>query len=281
MKSILLILSIFISFAIDKPAYKVYDIKGKEVSYESILKKARKADVILFGELHDNPIAHWLELELTRDLHKKSKGEIILGAEMFERDNQLLINEYMSGAIEQKNFEKEARIWPNYKTDYKPLLEFAKANNTGFVATNIPRRYASMVFNKGLSSLESLSKNARAFLPPLPIEVDLNLPGYKALLEMAGDGGINFPHAQAVKDASMGYFIAQNLIKGGHFIHFNGSYHSDNFEGISWYILKEKPTTKIMTISVVTQEDISNLKGENKGKADFVICVPERMTRTY
>ncbi len=279
MKYILLIFSIIFSFASDKPAYRVFDLKGKEVSYEAILKKAKKADVILFGELHDNPIAHWLELELTRDLFEQSKGNIILGAEMFETDNQLLLNEYMSGAIEQKNFEKEARIWPNYKTDYKPLVKFAKENNTGFVATNIPRRYASMVFNQGLSSLNSLSERAKAFLPPLPIEVDLNLPGYKALLEMAG--GVNFPHAQAVKDASMGYYISQNLLKKGHFIHFNGSYHSDNFEGISWYILKEKPKTKIMTISVVTQNNISSIDEENKGKADFVICVPERMTRTY
>ncbi len=285
MKYITFILAIFFasSFSIHKEAYKVFNKKGKEVEYENILKEAKNADVILFGELHDNPIAHWLELELTKDLFKQSNGNIILGAEMFETDNQLILNEYLSGAIQQKNFEKEARVWPNYKTDYKPLLEFAKENNTGFVATNIPRRYASMVFHKGLSSLESLSDRAKEFLPPLPIEVDLELPGYKALLEMSDDehGNINFPHAQAVKDATMGYFISNNLLDDGHFIHYNGSYHSDNFEGISWYIKKEKPETRIMTISVVTQENISSVSEENKGKADFLICVPESMTRTY
>ncbi len=267
----------------EKPAYIIYDKEGKKVEYEKILKKAKKADVILFGELHDNPIAHWLELEFTKDLFQQSKGKVILGAEMFESDNQLLLNEYLSGAIRQKNFEDEVRLWPNYKTDYKPLLEFAKENNTGFVATNIPRRYASMVFHKGLNSLASLSDEAKRFLPPLPIEVDLELPGYKALLDMSGDGhgGVNFPHAQAVKDATMGHFISKNLLKGGHFIHFNGAYHSDNFEGIAWYIQQEKPKTKIMAISVVTQEDISTISEENQGKADFIICVPESMTRTY
>ncbi len=280
-----LLFSLMLSFGFsnDKPAYVIYDKKGGKADYSKMLEKGKKSDVVLFGELHDNPIAHWLELEFTKDMYEKSRGNIILGAEMFETDNQLLLNEYLSGTIRQKNFEDEVRLWPNYKTDYKPLLEFAKEKNTGFVATNIPRRYASMVFHQGLNSLDNLSDDAKKFLPPLPIEVDLELPGYKALLDMSADGhgGVNFPHAQAVKDACMGFFIAENLLEKGHFIHYNGAYHSDNFEGISWYIHKEKPKTKIMTISVVTQKDISKLSEDNEGKADFIICVPESMTRTY
>lgn len=277
------ILSLSFSFVDDKPAYVIYDKEGKEVSYEDMLKKASKSDVVLFGELHNNPISHWLQLELTKDLYKERKGKIMLGAEMFETDNQLLLNEYLSGQIREKNFEEEAKLWPNYTTDYKPLVDFAKENNTGFVATNIPRRYASMVFHQGLNSLNSLSDNAKELLPPLPIEVDLELPGYKALLDMAGDGhgGENFPNAQAVKDATMGYFISKALVKKGTFIHYNGAYHSDNYEGISWYIHKYVPGTQIVTISTVTQEDISSIAEENKGKADFVICVPESMTTTY
>ncbi len=273
----------FFSFINDKPAYKIFNKKGKEITYQKILEKAKKVDVVLFGELHDNPIAHWLQIELTKDLFKEKKDKLILGAEMFEADNQLILNEYLSGKISQKNFEKEARLWPNYKTDYKPLLEFGKENNTGFVATNIPRRYASMVFYKGLKSLDNLSDAAKKLIAPLPIEVDLSLPGYKELLEMSGDGhdSENFPHAQAVKDATMGYFISKSLIKNGVFLHFNGAYHSNNYEGISWYIKKYKPKTKIMTISTVTQEDISKLNTEHLGIADVIINVPESMTRTY
>ncbi len=287
MKHLIFILIITISsgwaFVEDKPAYVIYDKDGKEIDYKKMVRMAAQSDVALFGELHDNPISHWLELEFTKDVFDKRDGNIMLGAEMFEADNQLLLNEYLSGQIREKNFEEEVKLWPNYKTDYKPLLEFAKENNTGFVATNIPRRYASMVFHKGLNSLEQLSESAKDILPPLPIEVDLELPGYKALLDMAGEGhgGVNFPHAQAVKDASMGYYISQNLQKKGTFIHYNGAYHSDNFEGISWYINHYQANTKIMTISTVTQEDVSSISVENKGKADFVICIPESMTRTY
>lgn len=273
----------FSSVETDKPAYQIFDKKGKLVDYQEMINKATKSDVVLFGELHDNPISHWLELEFTKDLFKAQNGEIILGAEMFETDNQLLLNEYLSGQIREKNFEAEAKLWPNYKTDYKPLINFAKENNTGFVATNIPRRYASMVFYKGLNSLDALSDDAKKLLPPLPIHVNMELPAYKALLEMDEDGhaDINFPHAQIVKDASMGYFISNAIPESGTFIHYNGAYHSDYFEGISWHIQQYSPGTNVMTISTVTQEDISALADEHMEKADFIICVPESMTRTY
>lgn len=266
-----------------KSAYQIFDKKGKLVTYEEMIKQTTEANVVLFGELHDNPIAHWLELEYTKDMHVAKNGKIMLGAEMFERDNQLLLNEYLDGLIEEKNFEDEAKIWPNYKTDYKPLVEFAKENKLGFVATNIPRRYASMVYHKGLESLDNLSDEAKKLLPPLPIYVNMDLPNYKALLDMAGDGhgGINFPHAQIVKDASMGYYISQSLRESGTFIHYNGAYHSDNFEGISWHIRQYTPEVNIKTISTVTQKDITELEKDNKKKADFIICVTESMTRTH
>ncbi len=286
MKYLLIIFSLFLSHSphtLPKDAYQIYNKEGEQVTYAEVLKTVKKSDVVLFGELHDNPIAHWLELELTKDLFEATKGNLMLGAEMLEADNQMILNEYLSGKISQKNFEKEARLWNNYKTDYKPLVEFAKENNTGFVASNIPRRYASMVYYQGLNSLNGLSKQAKQFIAPLPIEVDLELPNYKALLEMGGEGhdGVNFVHAQAVKDATMAHFISKNLVKKGVFIHYNGAYHSDNYEGINWYIEQYAPKTKVSTISTVTQDDISSLNEDYLNKADFIICIPESMTRTY
>ena len=71
------------SFSQNKPAYVLYNSKGKKVSFNKLLKDATKSNVVLFGELHDNPIAHWLQLELTKELGKNNK--LILGAEMFEK----------------------------------------------------------------------------------------------------------------------------------------------------------------------------------------------------
>lgn len=274
-------------FGQDKHAYTLFNGKGEKVVYQSVVSAVQNSDLLLFGELHDNPIAHWLELELTVDVFDATKGNIILGAEMFEADNQLILDEYLGGLISQQRFEAEARLWPNYKTDYKPLVEFAKSKGLKFVATNIPRRYAAMVSAGGFDTLQSLSEMAKSFIAPLPVEYDPNLGCYKGMLSMLGMPGKGksnpeyFPMAQAIKDATMAYNITRNASSGRVFLHFHGSYHSNNYEGIYWYVKRKMPNLKIVTIATVTQDDVNDLAKENMGIADFVIVVPERMTRTY
>lgn len=273
----------FSAFKADKPAYYLFNKDGKDVKYEKMLKEAEDADIVLFGESHDNPISHWLQLELTKDLFDLKKENLVLGAEMFESDNQVILDEYISGLISVSSFESNARLWPNYKTDYKPLVEFAKTNKLKFVATNVPRRYASMVNSKGFEGLDELSADAKTFLPPLPIKYDAELNCYKSMMEMEGMGSHvtpNFPKAQAIKDATMAHFILKNWTKGKLLIHYHGSYHSENFESIYWYLKQSNPDLKIVTIHTVSQDEISELTEENKGKADFTICVDEDMTKT-
>jgi uncharacterized iron-regulated protein len=287
MKKLLLSLSLLILFSAfknDKPAYYFYNNKGKKVKYEEIVKKALEADVVFFGESHNNPIAHWMEYELTKSFYT-SKGEnLILGAEMFERDEQLILNEYLTGKISKKSFENEARLWNNYKTDYKPLVEFAKDKHLNFIATNIPRRYASIVYKKGFDGLDSLYAESKTYIAPLPIEYDPEVSCYKNMLSMQGLGthvNQNLPKAQAIKDATMAYSIAGYAEKGKLFLHYNGSYHSDNYEGIIWYLNKYKPGLKVLTITTVEQPNIDTISKEYQKQADFILVVPEDMTRTY
>lgn len=274
-------------FGQGKQVYVIYNAKGEKTVYNDVVSAAQKADLVLFGELHDNPIAHWLELELANDLFEATRGKLILGAEMLEADNQLILDEYLGGYISQQHFEAEARLWPNYKTDYKPLVEFAKNKGIKFVATNIPRRYASMVSVGGFDTLKVLSPQAKSYIAPLPIEYDANLECYRNMLNMLGmhGNGISnpefFPMAQAIKDATMAYNITRNLESNGVFIHYHGSYHSNNYQGIYWYVKRKMPNLKIVTIATVTQDDLTGLAHEYMGIADFVIVVPERMTRTY
>lgn len=277
------LLFVFVAFKADKPAYSLFNKDGKEVKYEKMLKQLEDADIVLFGEAHDNPISHWLELEVTKDLYDLKKEKLVLGAEMFESDNQVILNEYLDSLITQSSFESEARLWPNYKTDYKPLVEFANKNRIPFVATNVPRRYASLVNKNGFEGLEDLSDEAKAFIPPLPIVYDSTLNCYKSMMEMEGMGPHitpNFPKAQAIKDATMAHFILKNWSKRKLLLHYHGSYHSENFESIYWYLKQANPGLKIVTIHSVDQEDISVLSDENTGLADFTICVDEDMTKT-
>ena len=274
---------VFTAFKADKSAYFLFNKSGKDIKYEKMLKEAEDADIVLFGESHDNPISHWLQLELTKDLYDLKKDNLVLGAEMFETDNQVILDEYLSDRISQSSFESEARLWPNYKTDYKPLVEFAKKNKLNFVASNVPRRYAALVNKKGFEGLEELSDEAKAFLPPLPVKYDAELNCYKSMMEMEGMGAHvtpNFPKAQAIKDATMAHFILKNWSPGQLLIHYHGSYHSENYEGIYWYLKQANPDLKIVTIHTVSQDEISELIKENTGKADFTICVDEDMTKT-
>ncbi|MCH2022737.1 MAG: ChaN family lipoprotein [Saprospiraceae bacterium] len=266
-------------------AYKLYNQKGKEIAYSKMLKELQNADIVFFGELHNNPICHWLQLEVTRDLYAQENDNLLLGAEMFESDNQLLINEFFLGCISEKNFENETRLWSNYKTDYKPLVSFAKDNNLRFVATNIPRRYASSVFKNGLKKLDNLPKYSKVFIAPLPIIEDYELGCYKEMLEMHTHGMTSnpkyYPQAQMIKDATMAYFIYGNWSEGDLFLHFNGTFHSNNKEGIVWYLRQFNPNLKILVITTVEQEEVIKLDKEHYRKGDYIIAVPERMGKTY
>ncbi|NQX85403.1 MAG: ChaN family lipoprotein [Flavobacteriaceae bacterium] len=271
---------ITLSFAQKKQAYVIYNAKGKKVSYKKMLKHIQDKEVILFGELHNNPIAHWLQIEVTKDLN--TLNNLILGAEMFEADNQQPLNDYLEKKIDARALDTLARLWPNYKTDYAPLVNFAKTHKLPFVATNIPRRYAKMVYRKGFDTLNTVTPKEKNWIAPLPIAFDSELPTYKNILKMMGShGSPKLVKAQAIKDATMGYFISKNMQANTTFLHFNGAYHSDHYEGILWYLKRENNTLDYTTISTVSQEDIFKLEKDHKGKADFIICVDKDMTTTY
>lgn len=287
MKKRLLFVLFFASalvMAQDKKPYQIYTNSGQEASFKDVLKASEKAEVVLFGEEHDNAIIHWLQLELIKDLHAEFEGKktLVLGAEMFEADNQKQLNQYLKNEINQKQLDTTARLWKNYKTDYKPLVEFAKAKQIPFIATNIPRKFASLVYKNGFEALNELTPEEKSWIAPLPITYDAKLPGYvKMVAEMGGHGGENLPKAQAVKDATMAHFILKNRKEKSTFVHFNGTYHSNNFEGIVWYLKQKEPKLKMVTIATATQADIIRLDKEHINKADFIIVVDEDVTKTY
>jgi uncharacterized iron-regulated protein len=278
--SSILVLIATSGFSQNKQGYVLYNAKGKKVHYDKMIRQLAEQDIILFGEFHDNPISHWLELEVTKDLF--ARRPMVMGAEMFEQDNQEALNLYLSSSITAKQLDTMARLWSNYKTDYAPLVEFAKENKIPFAATNVPRRYASMVAKGNFAALDTISEKEKSWIAPLPIAYDSSLPGYKNMLAMMpGHGGSNLPKAQALKDATMAYFILKHYEQGKVFLHFNGSYHSDNYEGILWHLKQAKPELKYATITTVSQKDVNKLMPEHLKRADFIICVDEDMTSTY
>ncbi|MEA3448963.1 MAG: ChaN family lipoprotein [Bacteroidota bacterium] len=286
----IIVLIMFLGLALqaqDKGAFKIYTEDGNEVLYSEMLTELSKTDVTFFGELHNNPISHWLELKIAKVLYDYHGDALALGAEMFETDQQLVLDEYTTGLIPEKKFEEATHFWPNYESDYKPLVDFAAKNNLRFVATNVPRRYASLVFRKGFESLEKISDPGKELLPPLPIPYDPDLKSYKKMMKMSKSGPMskklspNLPKAQALKDACMAYSIGEAMNEGDVFLHFNGAFHSEYHEGIVWYLMHYKPHLKKETITTVVQDDISSLEEQHEGKADYIIVVDSDMTSSY
>ena len=333
----------------DVKSYQWYTANGKKVDYSEVIKSIEKRHkknpktVVLFGEYHDNPIAHWMELQITENLFQVDSS-MVLGAEMFEADQQDALNEYLKIMPSQNAekqvpmgmgmgkdpqlsaFEKSAKLWNNFETDYLPLVDFAKEHRLKFIATNVPRRFASLVYRKGAEKLYGLSKpsgtaniiryersleqdqklavdslswgkTAANFKPgdpffPKCFLYDSTLKCYSDMMAMSGGhGGQNLPKSQAIKDASMAEGIYNNMPAKGIYIHYNGSYHSDNHQSIQWYleqynsgktcISAVQTTTTIVTISTRTQTNVNLLDKENIGLADFILVIPENMTRTY
>jgi uncharacterized iron-regulated protein len=267
----------------EKPVYRLYDGGGREIGYKEMLDRCVRSDVILFGEIHEHPLVHRLQLELTRDIYEIRKGGLILGAEMLEADNQLIVDEYLAGLIEHEHLVKEAKVWDNYDTDYRPLVDVAKEHRLRFIATNIPRRYASLVAREGMKALERLSDEAKRTIAPLPIPLDLSTPGYREAMEIGMAHGAhmdaqNFVAAQAVKDSTMAYFILKNRGPKDLFIHYNGDYHSKNCGGICWYLKRYDPDITVRAISSVSR-DTPGFDDECKGLADIVLVVPAALER--
>jgi uncharacterized iron-regulated protein len=266
----------------DNPAaYALYHGDGSPAKWTDLVAEAAGADVVCFGELHDDAVMHWLEQELVRDL--LAQGTIPnLGAEMFEADDQLVVDEYLAGVVNLDKLEAAANLWHNHATDYHPLLDLAKEHGLTMTATNVPRRYASWVYKHGLNGLEDLSADARAYLPSLPVAYDPTLPGYEAMLAMAGGhGGETLPMAQAIKDATMAHWILQTRTEGQPFVHVNGSYHSQDWEGIVWHLRHANPELNVLTLHGETQVNVWVPDSSALNRADFLLLTQAQMTRTH
>ncbi len=262
------------------PAYALFNAKGRPLAHKGMMKRLKQADIILFGELHNNAIAHWLQLEVTREL--VAAGPLVLGAEMIERDDQTTLDRYLRGEIDQAAFDTLARLWKNHASDYKPLVDLAKAHDLPFVAANVPRRYARAVNRGGFEALDTVPGTERAWIAPLPIAFDPELPRYRYMLTMMGDHGTpDMVKAQALKDATMAHSIVEHFRPGHRFIHYNGSFHSDYFEGINWYLQRMRPDLKRITIATVTQAEVNRLHTDHLGQADIIIVVDEDVPGTY
>ncbi len=234
--------------------YRIYDTRlQKETTVAAIVAGMQPGQVLVFGEQHDDSVGHLLEKQVLEALYREKGKEIILAMEMFHRDVQYIVDEYLAGLISEKNFIKEARAWDTYKSDYKPAVEFAKEKGLKILAANTPSRYTNLVTRKGLDALKDLDKEVRKkYIAPLPIDTVTGAYYDKFLETMGGHTmpGMNLFQSQNLWDATMAWSIAGALKKQKKAIvlMLNGRFHSDYHLGMARRLAVDYKKT-VVTIS--------------------------------
>lgn len=267
--------------------YKIYDTRAKQlVTVDKIVTDMATADVLFFGEEHNDSAGHYLENKIFRALFEKYGASVTLSLEMFETDNQLTLNEYLGGFIDETRLSRDARLWNNYK-DYRPMVDFAKQNKIPVIAANAPRRYVNMVSRRGMQSLDSLSRDAKKILPPLPYDTLAGRYREKFFEVMKGSPGGENPrvyHSQSLWDAGMSYSIYKYLKKNKRkkIFHCVGGFHTEEKLGTAAQLQMLNKKLKILNIASVSDKSFSNPDWEKESyRGDYIIITNPELKKTF
>jgi uncharacterized iron-regulated protein len=156
------------SVVITEGDYRIFTSEGQPATLDDIREAMGAADVVFVGELHNDPVSHYIEQVVLKDWYSTHGSAAALSLEMFSRDVQYIVDEYLNDLISESHFQLSSSPWSNYETDYKPLVEFAKANGFPVIAANAPRRYSNMVTRMGRGALNGLSDQALSYVAPQP-----------------------------------------------------------------------------------------------------------------
>lgn len=244
------------------------------------------ADVLFYGEEHNDSVGHAIELALLTNIAAKYPGKTALSLEMFETDTQPILNEYLNDLIREKNLISDARAWPNYK-DYRPLVEFAKASKIPVIAANAPGRYTNRVTRLGLNSLNQLDATAKSLLPPLPVDTATGAYYNKFVAIMgghAGMGGMQIYQSQNLWDATMAWSIGEHLKSHSHskVLQINGGFHSEDQLGTVAQLKRYAPAARIINIAAFSSEQFDQPDWSKYSKSNnYIIITDGRLQKSF
>ena len=275
--------------------YRAYDGEGNPVTLDAIVKAMAGSDAVFLGEEHDDAVAHGLEAELFRRAVTtySPQRKVALSMEMFERDVQIVVDEYLGGLISESHFLMSSRPWGNYKSDYRPLVEFAKERHLDVIAANAPRRYVNMVSRGGREALNALSKQAKDWIAPLPYPEPsvAYRDKFNSIMGVNNSGPSpmspntigNLIYSQALWDATMGNSVAGYLSqnKDSLVVQLNGAFHTESRLGTIEQLMNYRPKTKAIVVTMQYEEDITKFdQTKHKGIGDFVILTDAKQPRS-
>lgn len=269
---------------------RVFDAKGNPATIDQVIEVIGRNEAVFLGEQHDDAVGHAVQMEIFRRAVERyaSDHRMALSMEMFERDVQIVVNEYLAGQINEAQFLASSRPWGNYKTDYRPLLELAKSKNLPVIAANAPRRYVNMVSRNGRESLNGLSREAKEWLPPLPYgEPSAAYSAkFKALMGPSPEAQMGIDKilaSQSLWDAGMSNSVFRFLKENKHplVIHLNGSFHTESRLGTFEHLMRYRPKTKGIVVTIRYEDDFKTFdNAKHADIGDFVILTDGKQPRS-
>ena len=264
--------------------YKIYNTSTqRSASLDDIIDAMSHADVLFFGEEHNDSTGHYLESVIFKKLIAKYSAKAALSMEMFQTDCQTVVNEYVEGLIREKNLISEGRAWQNYK-DYRLLVEIARENNLPVIAANAPTRYTNMVTRGSLADLQKLGATAKSWLPPLPIDTATGIYYTKFNAIMGGHSQLNMYQSQNLWDATMGYSISKfyKAHKDSKIFQVNGGFHSEEKLGAVAQLKRYAPNARVINIQAYADDSFDKPDWGKFAKfGDFIILTNPKLPKTY
>ncbi len=269
--------------------HRVYDSRKKRfIDFETLASRLAAADLVFVGEQHDDPATHRMELAILEGVARR-RDSVTLALEMFERDVQPLLDRYLSGTAGEEELLQGARPWKNYPSDYRPLVELARARGWPVLASNAPRPLATLVARAGLAGLDTVAVALR------PNAADqLACPEddyYRKFAAVMGDMSAHGPpgataedgrnrlmrmyQAQCVKDETMGESVARAWRPGRLVVHYNGSFHSDFRLGTAERARKRAGGAVMLVVTALPVSNLDDLapSKDDRKRADYLLYV--------
>lgn len=241
--------------------YQLYSPQASAISVQKLPASIRSADVILIGEWHTHSGIHRFQTDLLKSL-SQSNDAIALSMEQFSRDKQSVVDQYLAGKIGEQMLINNGNAWPNYASDYRPLVEFAKAKDMDIIAANAPKPIVRCIGQQGLDYLNKLTRKERSQLAE---DIDTSPSAYKdKFMASMHHGKPEQTEKQFAAQVTWDETMAESIVNylednpGHKVVHVAGKFHVEQGLGTKASILKRNPDLKVVVItpSASVSEDL-------------------------
>ncbi|MDW1927083.1 MULTISPECIES: ChaN family lipoprotein [Vibrio] len=232
--------------------YQLYTPSGEHIALSKLPIELQQADVILIGEWHTHAGVHRFQTDMLKQLTSYDRS-LALSMEQFTRDKQPVVDAYLRGEIGEQYLMKQANAWPNYESDYRPLVEFAKQKNLPVIAANAPKSIVRCIGRQGLDYINKLDDDQRMFIAQA---INTGSSPYKEkFMASMHHGKPEQTEKQFAAQVTWDETMAESIVSylddnpGAQVVHVAGKFHTEQGVGTAASILSRNPSLKVVVIS--------------------------------